>query len=66
MHGGGYIIGNATMDLNTFIYLSNKHNATLISIVYRLSTKAPYPTDLNDAYSGLRYNYHNADKLNTE
>ena len=66
MHGGGYIIGNATMDVNTFIYLSNKHNATLISIVYRLYKKAQYPADLNDAYSGLRYIYHNADKLNIE
>ena len=66
MHGGGYIIGNATMYGTTFNYLANKHNATLISIEYRLSTKAPYPADLNDAYSGLKYIYHNADKLNID
>ena len=66
MHGGGYIIGNATMNGTTFNYLANKHNATLISIEYRLSTKAPYPADLNDAYSGLKYIYHNADKLNID
>ncbi len=66
MHGGGYILGNATMYGTTFTYLANKHNATLISIEYRLSTKAPYPADLNDAYSGLKYIYHNADKLNID
>ena len=66
MHGGGYIIGNATMYGTTFNYLANKHNATVISIEYRLSTKAPYPADLNDAYSGLKYIYHNADKLNID
>ena len=55
MHGGGYLIGNATMYGTTFSYLANKHNATVISIEYRLSTKAPYPADLNDAYSGLKY-----------
>ena len=66
MHGGGYIMGNATMYGTAFNYLANKHNATLISIEYRLSTKAPYPADLNDAYSGLKYIYHNADKLNID
>jgi acetyl esterase/lipase len=66
MHGGGYLIGNATMYGTTFSYLANKHNATVISIEYRLSTKAPYPADLNDAYSGLKYIYHNADKLNID
>ena len=66
MHGGGYLIGNATMYGTSFSYLANKHNATVISIEYRLSTKAPYPADLNDAYSGLKYIYHNADKLNID
>ena len=66
MHGGGYLIGNATMYGTSFSYLANKHNATVISIEYRLSTKAPYPADLNDAYSGLKYIYHNGDKLNID
>ena len=66
IHGGGYLIGNATMYGTTFSYLANKHNATVISIEYRLSTKAPYPADLNDAYCGLKYIYHNGDKLNID
>ena len=66
IHGGGYLIGNATMYGTTFSYLANKHNATVISIEYRLSTKAPYPADLNDSYCGLKYIYHNADKLNID
>ena len=66
MHGGGYLIGNATMYGIIFSSLANKYNATVISVEYRLSTIAPYPADLNDAYSGLKYIYQNADKLNID
>ena len=65
-HGGGYLIGNATIYGFLFSNLANKYNATIISVEYRLSTIAPHPADLNDAYSGLKYIYQNADKLNLD
>ncbi|MBN6066170.1 alpha/beta hydrolase [Aggregatibacter actinomycetemcomitans] len=65
-HGGGYVLGNAKMGGDSLQALADKQQAAVVSVEYRLATQAPFPADLHDAYHGLRYVYHNADKLGVD
>lgn len=62
-HGGGYILGSANMNSDNLNKFVNDNNVVLVSVEYRLSTEAPFPADLEDAYQGLTFVFDNADKL---
>lgn len=63
IHGGGYIMGNARQNNATLADLAERNQAAVVSVEYRLATKAPFPADLDDAYRGLRHLYRHADAL---
>ncbi|BCX78971.1 alpha/beta hydrolase [Campylobacter sp. 19-13652] len=60
IHGGGYLVGSALSGGDAFYALANSVNAVIISLEYRLSTTAPFPAQLDDAYAGLSYVFTHA------
>lgn len=62
-HGGGFLFRKALDYTERYQNLADNINAIIITPRYRLSTEAPFPAALNDAYNGLRYIRQNADQL---
>lgn len=60
MHGGGFMFGSATSDAIMCHRLRNELDVNVISIEYTLTTKAPYPTQLNEVYDVMTYVYEHA------
>ena len=65
-HGGGYAVGNATMEGDDCRLMAEDHNATVISVEYRVTTIAPHPAPLMDAYTALEYVYDHAQELKVD
>ncbi len=61
MHGGGYLMGDANTMATKPEILTNGLQAILVSVNYRLAPEAPFPADLHDAYSGLKYIHDHAE-----
>ena len=62
-HGGGGVSGNANQSSAELKHMANIHHAIVVSVEYRLATKASFPAAINDIYNGLKYCFNNADKL---
>ena len=67
-HGGGYLMGNATMYGNDFREMANSLGATVFSVEYTLAIDASYTyhIELDEAYAGLTYVYEHADELHVD
>lgn len=65
-HGGGYLFRKALDYTNRYQQLAENTGATVITPEYRLSTEAPFPAALEDAYAGLRYVNENSSTLNVD
>ena len=64
IHGGGYVLGMASMvQMSCGKLLAKKYGAVVISPEYRLADKGPYPAALEDCYGALEYMWDNAEKL---
>jgi acetyl esterase/lipase len=63
MHGGGYVIGNNSMDDPMFDDLCPTLGLVGVSVDYRLAPDTPYPGPLEDCYRGLKWTYDNAEEL---
>lgn len=63
MHGGGYVIGSATLDDEMFERLCPLLGLVGVSVEYRLAPDTPYPGPLDDCYRGLRWTHEHADEL---
>lgn len=55
IHGGGYVVGAAAMDDDLCRKLADRLGAVVASVDYRLAPEHPFPTPLEDCYSGLRW-----------
>ncbi len=66
MHGGGYLMGDANTMATKPEVLTDGLQAILVSVDYRLATKAPFPADLHDAYSGLQYIHDHASEYGAD
>lgn len=62
-HGGGYLFRKALDNTARYQNLADNTGAAVITVDYRLSTQAPFPAALNDAYKGLLYVHQNAKSL---
>ncbi|PGH14157.1 hypothetical protein AJ80_06025 [Polytolypa hystricis UAMH7299] len=63
MHGGGLIFGSLSMlDKRISSYVSAT-SVPYVSVDYRLAPEHPYPTPLEDCYTGLKWLHENAGKL---
>jgi acetyl esterase/lipase len=63
IHGGGYISGSAlTVDprLNRWV---ETLDCVVVAVDYRLAPEHPYPTPLEDCYTGLSWTHRNAERL---
>lgn len=54
-HGGGFLFRKALDNTERYQQLADKTGAAVITPCYRLSTEAPFPAALEDAYTGLKY-----------
>lgn len=62
-HGGGYLFRKAMDNTARYQNLADNTGAAVITVDYRLSTEAPFPAALTDAYNGLLYVKEHAQNL---
>jgi acetyl esterase/lipase len=55
IHGGGYVIGNATQDDPICRRFARELGVTVASVDYRLAPEHPYPAPLDDCYAALTW-----------
>lgn len=55
MHGGGYVMGDATLDDRTCRRFADVLGITVASVDYRLAPEHPYPAALHDCHAALRW-----------
>ena len=60
MHGGGYIIGDRTMDDVKLADWVRNLGCVAVSVEYRLAPEHPYPAALDDCYAGLAWVHEHA------
>lgn len=64
IHGGGYVLGMASMvHMSCGKLLAKKYGAVVMAPEYRLADKTPYPTALYDCYGTLEYMWDHAEEL---
>ena len=63
IHGGGFIGGNVDVVENPCKAISDKANAILISIDYRLAPENQFPKGLIDCFDVIKWVYNNSNKL---
>ena len=60
-HGGGYASGTAESGKSYVKLFTQESDAVVVSVDYRLSTKAPYPAALDDACLALKHLHDHAE-----
>jgi acetyl esterase/lipase len=55
IHGGGYVIGFAAQDDDLCKHYAEATGCVVASVEYRLAPEHPYPTPLEDCYTGLAW-----------
>lgn len=64
IHGGGYVVGMASMIyMSRAMALVKKYGAVVVTPEYRLAGQAPYPAALKDCYAALTYMKEHAQEL---
>lgn len=63
MHGGGFVMGDAKMDLAALAPIAEGLRAVVISVDYRLAPEHPFPAPVEDCYAGLLWTAAHADEL---
>ena len=66
IHGGGFLIGNRSMDdplLNTWVH---ELGCVVVSVEYRLAPEHPYPAPLEDCYEALSWVIEHKGELNVD
>lgn len=63
LHGGGYVMGSASMRADALAQLSARLNCLVLSVDYRLAPETPFPGALEDNYAALGWLHLNADEL---
>lgn len=65
-HGGGYVIGTATMDADRLQRWAAQLGYVAISVEYRLAPEHPFPAAHDDAMAAMRWVRSSADVLDIE
>ena len=66
IHGGGYVMGGASMDDAKFDDWCPELGIVGVSIDYRLAPETPYPGALDDCYAGLRWTFEHAEEIGVD
>lgn len=62
-HGGGFVIGDASMNYPINAHLAETLGAVIVSVEYSLAPEHPYPAALNEGYAALVWMATNAATL---
>jgi len=63
MHGGGYVMGTATMMTAWAKKLVKEVGCVVVSVEYRLAPETPHPGPIEDCYAALKWLHGNAAEL---
>lgn len=66
MHGGGYILGNAGVDIPNLQGMAKALGCVLVTVDYRLAPETPFPGSLEDNYAALTWMHANAETLGVD
>ena len=66
IHGGGYVMGDIDMDDRLMKQMVNRIGCVAVSVDYRLAPEHPFPTPVEDCYTGLKWLFAHADELGVE
>jgi acetyl esterase/lipase len=66
IHGGGYVIGNYSMDDTVFDRYCTDFGCVGVSVEYRLAPETPYPGPLEDCYQGLVWTFAHSEELSID
>src|SRR5699024_10524798 len=59
-HGGAFFGGSVDIIENCCKFLSEKAEAVVIAVNYRLAPEHPFPDGINDCFDAVKWVYHNA------
>lgn len=65
-HGGGYCLGDYTIETEHARAVVQAFDVIVISIGYRLAPENPFPTPIEDAWDGLKWASANAQSLGAD
>jgi acetyl esterase/lipase len=66
IHGGGYVLGTATMEDPRLDRWAAALGCVGVAVDYRLAPEHPYPTPLEDCYAGLVWLHEHAGELGVD
>lgn len=66
MHGGGYIMGEASMNFADLQGICQALDCTAVSVDYRLAPETPFAGSIEDNYAALKWTYANASALGVD
>lgn len=55
IHGGGFVLGNADMDIPICRYLNRQAGCRVVSIEYSKAPEHPFPQAVNEVYETVQY-----------
>ncbi|MCB1688303.1 MAG: alpha/beta hydrolase, partial [Halioglobus sp.] len=66
IHGGGFILGDASADLAVLQALALKHDCVIVSVDYRLAPETAFPGPVEDAYAALKWMAASSEELGVD
>jgi acetyl esterase len=63
LHGGGFVLGEASISDAQNRALADAHDAVVVAVDYRLAPECPFPGPLEDCYTGLAWLFAHAEEL---
>ena len=66
IHGGGYIMGTAAMNVLTDAAYATHFGAVVVSVDYRLAPETPHPGPVEDCYAALAWLHTQAAELGVD
>ena len=66
VHGGGMVLGSATMREGTDGAMALRHGAVVVAVDYRLAPETPFPGPVEDCLAGLVWLFANAASLGVD
>jgi acetyl esterase/lipase len=63
VHGGGMVLGNNRLGVNTALEWAQEVGAAVVSVEYRLAPEHPHPAPVSDVHAGLLWTAEHAREL---
>ncbi|MEO9132631.1 MAG: alpha/beta hydrolase [Sphingomonas sp.] len=66
MHGGGFVFGQASLEIKRSQELAGVLDCTIVSVEYRLAPEARYAQSLEDNYAALKWLYQHGAEIGVD